>query len=248
MPYIRDLQIAEEDAVALDRQRQRAPREQGEVKVAVIRLPHISNFDDFDPLAATPGVRLVYAQRPSDIAGAALAVIPGTKNTRDDLFWLKREGFAATIRALHAAGGSVIGVCGGFQMLGSCVRDPLGVEGPAGEEEGLRLLPLTTSFLSEKTARQVRGRVTADAGLLAGSAGTPIEGYEIHLGTTEGDGIEPAFSLEAGGAVWPDGAISNDGRILGTYVHGLFANDELRRRLVASLTATEARPARPGRA
>jgi adenosylcobyric acid synthase len=237
MPYLRDLQIAEEDAVALDRRRQTSSAAAG-TKVAVVQLPHISNFDDFDPLEATPGVQLIYARRPADLHGAALVILPGTKNTRDDLAWLKQQGLAAAVRSVHAAGGSVIGICGGFQMLGECVRDPLGVEGPPGDEEGLGLLPLTTAFLPDKTTRQVSGRVAKGSGLLAGLEGTPLNGYEIHMGTTEGHATTPAFLLENDEGQRPDGAVAGDGRIIGTYVHGLLANNQLRRGLLANLPSS----------
>jgi adenosylcobyric acid synthase len=246
MPYLRDLQIAEEDAVALDRQRERraAP---AETKIAVIRLPHISNFDDFDPLVASAGVDvdLVYAARPADLADAALVIIPGTKNTRDDLRWLKEQGFAAAIRSAHVAGAGVIGVCGGFQMLGDRVNDPLGVEGEAGEEGGLGLLPLTTSFAAEKVTRRVRGRVANGAGLLTGLDGTEVNGYEIHMGATDGRS-GAAFNLEDEAGPRPDGAVSADGRIVGTYMHGLFANDAFRRGLLANLQPRSGAPSNEG--
>jgi adenosylcobyric acid synthase len=233
MPYLRDLQIADEDAVALDRQRERRAAS-AETKIAVIRLPHISNFDDFDPLAASAGVDLVYAARPADLADAALVIVPGTKNTRDDLRWLKEQGFAAAIRSAHAAGAGVIGVCGGFQMLGVCVSDPLGVEGEPGDEPGLGLLPLTTSFAADKVTRRVRGSVATGAGLLAGLSGAAVDGYEIHMGETLG-AATAAFNLDDEAGPRPDGAVSADSRIVGTYLHGLFANDAFRRELLANL-------------
>jgi adenosylcobyric acid synthase len=243
MPYLHDLQIAEEDAVALDRPHAR-PAATSLTKVAVIRLPHISNFDDFDPLAAEQDVDLVYAARPADLANTTLVIIPGTKNTRDDLRWLKEQGLAAAIQSAHAAGAGVLGVCGGFQMLGDCVRDPLGVEGEAGDEMGLGLLPLTTTFAAEKLTRRVRSQVVAGSGLLDGLSNTEVTGYEIHMGSTDGE-VAPAFSIEDEAGPRPDGAISGDGRIVGTYIHGLFANDVFRRGLLANLKPREA-PANEG--
>jgi adenosylcobyric acid synthase len=233
MRYIHDLRVAEEDAVALDRPRPGVGTG-GRLKVAVIRLPHISNFDDFEPLAAERGVELTYVVAPAALEGAALIVLPGTKNTRGDLRWLRERGLDSAIVAAHAAGTAVIGVCGGFQMLGECVDDPLGSEGAPGSESGLGLLPVQTSFAPAKTTRRVGGRVACAAGLLSGLEGMPIEGYEIHMGETVSGGA-PAFLLGPAGR--PDGAVSSDGRVFGTYVHGLFANDGFRAGLLRNLGA-----------
>jgi adenosylcobyric acid synthase len=228
--YMHDLRIAEEDAVALDRVAGLSGAA-GAIAAVVVRLPHISNFDDFDPLAAEPGVRLTYATQPRELAHAGLVILPGTKNTRGDLRWLKQRGLDRAIIDAHSGGAAVIGVCGGFQMLGQSVSDPLGVEGEPGSEEGLGLLDAVTVFEADKATRQVRASVAGDRGLLRGSAGLDLTAYEIHVGRTEAE-AEAAFEIDGSR---PDGALSGDGRVLGTYLHGIFANDDFRRRLLANL-------------
>jgi adenosylcobyric acid synthase len=265
MPYVSDLQVAEEDAVALDRpvrnsgsmprgsdiapsppspplilrlskDRPRARGSQTAIHIAVARLPHIANFDDFDPLAADPRVHLSYVRHPEELADADLIVLPGTKNTRDDLAWLRETGLANTVIERANDGVPVIGVCGGFQMLGRVVHDPDGVEGAPGSLEGLGLLPVRTVFEAAKVTRQVSARVLASDGLLDGASGVALTGYEIHMGRTTLAGCDPGFLIEDAGETREDGAISPDGRIMGTYMHGLFANDALRARLLANLT------------
>ncbi len=240
MAYIHDLQLAEEDAVALDRAGYRMDAaEASRLHIAVVRLPHISNFDDFDALEAEPGVGLTYVTRPSQLGAAGLIILPGTKNTRADLRWLRQSGLADAVHQAWSRGAVVIGICGGYQMLGTEVLDDLGVEGPAGGEGGLSLLPVKTRFGPEKTTRRVRGNVAVGRGILAGLAGTPIEGYEIHMGQTVATGGASAFTTTAGddGDRHSDGLLSEDGRVLGTYVHGLFAGDRFRERLLANLAS-----------
>ncbi len=166
------------------------------------------------------------------IAGAGLVILPGTKNTRADLRWLRSKGIDAAVCRARDAGAAVIGICGGFQMLGRSISDPLGSEGPPGDEPGLGLLPVETVFAGEKATRQVSAGVTAGHGILAGLRDTPLTGYEIHMGDTPAP-AEAAFAI--GPARTPDGALSDDGRVLGTYLHGLFANDAFRRGLLANL-------------
>lgn len=228
--YIHDLRVAEEDAVALDR----ATPKLGPAgtRVVVIRLPHISNFDDFDPLAAEPGASLAYATTPDQLEQADLIVIPGTKNTRADLRWLKSAGLANALARARERGSAIVGVCGGFQMLGRKISDPWGSEGSAGAEDGLALLPVETVFALEKTTRQVSGTVASGRGLLRGAEGLPVAGYEIHMGDTA---VYSGPALVLGEERRPDGAVSEDGLVLGTYLHGLFANDGFRRSMLANL-------------
>ncbi|HEY4686056.1 MAG TPA: cobyric acid synthase [Dehalococcoidia bacterium] len=244
LPYLHDLEVAEEDAVALDRRRRDDQTAAPGAKIAVVRLPHISNFDDFDPLASSPGVSLAYVRRAEELGDADLVILPGTKNTRADLRWLQESGLAQAIRRLRGAGCSVIGICGGFQMLGKRVLDPLGIEGPAGSEQGLGLLPVRTTFLRSKATRRVTARVLGDIGLLAGLRDVSVEGYEIHMGQTEAESSRPAILIQDEGEdrARPDGAVSEDGRVFGTYLHGLFANDLFRRRLLANLPKGLASP------
>jgi adenosylcobyric acid synthase len=241
IPWLDDLRVAEEDAVALERPVPAAavPHSEPAVDIAVIRLPRIANFDDFDPLAAEPGVRLRYVARPEDLGTPGLIILPGTKATIADLEVLRRSGLAEAILERHYEGTSVLGVCGGFQMLGQRLADPLGVEAAAGTEvRALGLLPVATTFAAEKVTRRVEGRVVSSRGIWAGAAGTSVDGYEIHMGTTEATagGLDPLLTLDGR----PDGAVSSDGRVAGCYLHGLFHNDAFRHSLLAALGRAEA--------
>jgi adenosylcobyric acid synthase len=224
VPYLPDLHLPEEDSVALDEPRRPGSRA---AVVTVVRLPHISNFTDFEPLAADPGVELRYARRPAELAGAGLVVLPGSKDTLSDLRWLEVRGFVAALRAHVAGGGRLAGICGGFQMLGRAVEDPEGREG-GGRGAGLGYLPVTTVLEGRKTTRRVRAR-------LAGSTES-FEAYEIHLGRTEpAEPVAPLAIVDDGGAGRPDGAVSPDGRVWGSYLHGLFDGAHARQALLASL-------------
>jgi adenosylcobyric acid synthase len=226
VPYLADLHLPEEDSVALD-ETGGADATDATVVVTVVRLPHIANFTDFEPLAADPGVELRYARRPAELAGAALVVLPGSKDTLADLRWLGASGFADALRAHVAAGGRLAGICGGFQMLGRAVEDPEGREG-GGRAAGLGYLPVTTVLEGIKTTRRVRAR-------LAGSA-EPFEAYEIHLGRTEATApVRPMALVDDAGGARPDGAVSADGRVWGTYLHGLWDTAHVRGTLLAAL-------------
>jgi adenosylcobyric acid synthase len=213
-----------EDAVALDRPAEAAGRR---LKVAVPMLSRIANFDDFDPLRAEPEVALSFVPPGRPLPGDAdLVVLPGTKATLADLAFLRAQGWDVDLAAHVRRGGRVLGVCGGFQMLGRRVRDPLGIEGPAGEAAGLGLLDCETVLTGEKLLRPVAGR---DAG------GAAFTGYEMHVGVTTGPALaRPFLTLDGEG---PHGAVSADGRILGGYVHGLFSAGAFRRAFLARLGA-----------
>lgn len=204
-----------EDAVVLEN----PPTSQGPLVVAVPMLSRIANFDDFDALRAEPGVKLemVPPGRPLP-AEAAVVILPGTKSTVADLAFFRAQGWDIDLSAHLRRGGRVLGICGGFQMLGEAVSDPDGVEGAAGEAPGLGYLPVRTRLAGEKRARPVRGRHV--------STNAAFEGYEIHVGRTERAGtLAPMLQFEDGA---PDGAVSVDGRIAGCYVHGLFDHPEFR--------------------
>jgi adenosylcobyric acid synthase len=246
VPYLAESLVPAEDSLDLET----LARASGPAAftIAVARLPRIANFDDFEPLAREPEVRLRLARAPEDLEGADLVVLPGSKNTAEDLGWLRRTGLADAVTAAAAAGRPVLGICGGFQMLGTAVHDPHRVESAAGTTAGLGLLPLETWLEPEKTTVRVRGRVAATAGPLAGAAGTPVEAYEIHAGRTEVGGLSRPFEIVArqGAAVAePDGASNGDGTVVGTYLHGLFANDDLRRALLVDLAARRGLPPDP---
>jgi adenosylcobyric acid synthase len=237
IPYFRDIRLPEEDAVALD---QRQPgRREGEINVAVVRLPHISNFDDFDPLEEQEQVSLRYVDSPEQLDGADLVILPGTKATAADLDWLVSRGLDKKILQVYERGAFVIGICGGYQMLGQNISDPQGIESAAKEIAGLGLLPVTTFFSPEKDTHRVRGIVRAQGGLLKEVQGKPFQGYEIHMGETKTPSSSGAFTIEerSGQPTPPesDGCISTGGRVLGTYIHGLFHNQKLCHGIIKSI-------------
>ena len=206
--------LPSEDAVVLER-----PAAAGERRtvIACPILPRISNFDDLDPLKLESGIQLVMVPPGRPIpAEAALVVLPGSKATIADMAALRREGWDIDILAHHRRGGAILGICGGYQMLGRTIRDPDGLEGPPAEIAGLGLLDIDTRLQPVKTLRHVHG-VGLDA---------QLSGYEMHMGETQGPDTARPFALLDGER--PDGAISADGRVLASYVHGLLASAELR--------------------
>jgi len=232
MPYIADLAIPEEDAVAIEAQNVQQT-DAADIDIAVIRLPRIANFDDFDPLAREPGVRVRYVSAPDEVGGADAIIIPGTKSTIADLNWLRERGFA---EFLAGASLPVVGICGGYQMLGRTVHDPMGVESEHKYVDGLGLLPIETTFAAEKSTHQARAQILGETGWLRQITGQVISGYEIHMGQTVG--ARPWLTITQRGEETvhvPDGAMSSDGRVWGCYLHGLFANDHLRAAWLRSL-------------
>ena len=214
--------LPSEDSVVLERLASGKTRA---LKVAVPMLSRIANFDDLDPLKAEPEIEVVFVAPgrplPED---AGLVVIPGSKSTIADLLDFRRNGWDRDLAAHRRRGGHVVGICGGYQMLGRVVRDPHGIEGNASEIEGLGLLDVETVMEPEKTVRNVSARSVA--------FGTPLSGYEIHLGRTTGpDCLRPAAIVDG----VEDGATSADGKVSGTYMHGLFAADEFRQKFLESL-------------
>jgi adenosylcobyric acid synthase len=205
-----------EDALALDAADPEKP--DATIKVAALILPHIANFDDLDPLDAEPSVDVVRVRPGQPIpADADLIVIGGSKSTVADLAALRAAGFDTDIAAHLRRGGMVLGMCGGYQMLGRTLNDPHGIEGPPGTTQGLGLLDVATTFLPDKHLAVVEGR-SVD--------GATYTGFEIHKGVTEGpDRVRP-FAYFADGT--PEGAQSPDGRVVGTYLHGLFVHDSQR--------------------
>lgn len=233
IPWIEDVALAEEDAVALERREPAATVEGATVDIAVIHLPRVANFDDFDALQREPAVNLRYVSTAEELGNPDLLILPGTRATIADLEFLRSRGLEDAIRDRTARGAHILGICGGYQMLGEWLHDPDGVEAPAGSEvAGLGLLPIVTTFGGDKQTTRAAGRVLAGAGPWTSAAGTPVEGYEIHMGQSGGEAA-PFLELEG----HADGAISADGRVAGTYLHGLFANDELRRGLLAGFGA-----------
>jgi adenosylcobyric acid synthase len=245
VPFLEGWSGDEEDSVALDDGRRRAKPE-APLRIAVIRLPYLSNTTDADALAGEPDVDVRFEASPDELAGAAAIVLPGTKSTVADLAWLGRTGLAAAVKAAAAAGVPVVGICGGYQMLGRRILDPAHVESSSDVVDGLGLVDAETTFAGEKRTVRVAGEVLgpqADGPL--GVPGTPVRGYEIHMGRTElGPGAAPLLRLRAAGeSEHADGAVT--GAVCGTYVHGLFDQPELRAAFLNTLRAARGLPLRP---
>ncbi|MFQ5934739.1 MAG: cobyric acid synthase, partial [Dehalococcoidia bacterium] len=248
IPYFHDIHIAEEDSVSLERRRAMKARGDFVLDVAVIGLPHISNFDDFDPLEQESQVRLRYVERNDDLGVPDLIILPGTKSTMADLAYLKSRGLAEEILDRARRGTPVIGICGGYQMLGKVILDPGHVESDKARAPGLGLLPVTTTFFPVKSTHQVRGHVVSGKGLLRGASNLPLNGYEIHMGETSGANLLRPFCIDERSrrpCQDLDGCLSPDGNVLGTYVHGLFHNEELRRSMLAELATRKGVAFRP---
>jgi adenosylcobyric acid synthase len=212
LPYLMDFHLEAEDAIDV-----RQPSKQGErLKVLVPVLPRISNHTDFDPLRLHPQVDLQFVGPGQPIPSADLIVLPGSKSTRRDLAFLRANGWDTAIARHLRYGGKLLGICGGLQMLGRRIDDPLGLEGDAGSSDGLGLLDLCTRLEAEKQLRLVSGRLSLED--------APVSGYEIHAGVSSGSALNDALvSLDDGRR---DGARSADGQVIGTYLHGLFEAPE----------------------
>jgi adenosylcobyric acid synthase len=220
VPHFADAhRLPAEDAADLAQHPAPAPRDGRRLRIAVPVLPGIANFDDLDPLAAEPEVELLMlrdgAPLPPD---TTLVILPGSKTTISDLAALRAYGWDSDIIAHHRRGGHILGLCGGYQMLGRTIADPDGIEGPAATVPGLGLLDVTTMLQGPKQLRSVTGTTTTD--------GLPLSGYEMHMGVTTGPAaFRPIVSLADGRG---DGAISDDERVIGSYVHGFFTDDRQR--------------------
>ena len=227
VPHFADARLLPaEDALALERQPAAKPH--ARARIAVPILPHIANFDDLDPLDAETDVALMRVRPGAALPGDAdLIVLPGSKATIADLAALRAAGFDIDIAAHRRRGGMVLGLCGGYQMLGRTIADPGGVEGPPATVEGLGLLDVATTLAADKRLERVTG---------TSSDGAPFAGYEMHMGLTAGPDCMRPFAQLADGS--QDGAISADGRVIGTYVHGLFGDDRQRAAWLRRFKAT----------
>jgi adenosylcobyric acid synthase len=230
VPYLHDLFIPEEDAVALENPFAAAVPTAAEIEIVVVHLPRIANFDDFDPLASEPGVRVRYVDGPEQIGNPAAIIIPGTKSTVNDLTWLRSRRFDKAIQRHVQSGGAVVGICGGYQMLGKAVHDPGHMESKLDSAPGLGLLPIETTFAGDKATHQASAQVRDGPGWFANLEGQTVTGYEIHMGRTQSSSSWLEITERSGQSVqMADGATSADGKVWGCYVHGLFANENLRR-------------------
>lgn len=213
MPYAQ-LDLDDEDSLSA---RLSGSERKGVLDVAVVRLPRISNFTDFAPLERLEPVGLRYVSKVHELGDPDLVILPGTKNTMEDLRWLRQSGLETAIQKCVSHGAAVIGICGGFQMLGQLLEDPDGVEG-GGQMKGLDLLPIATTFLPNKTREQKTAKAEIGEGFYQSLSGCPVEGYEIHMGKSGGDGL-----------------FTTQNKVLGTYLHGLFDSTEFTGRLVELL-------------
>lgn len=232
LPFDSAVQLDEEDSLGLTTNSPPAA-----IEVAVLRLPGLSNFTDFDALARAPGVAVRYPSDPTGLHHADLIILPGTRTTVRALEWLHATGLADALRRLASDpnGPFLIGICGGCQILGQTIGDPDGIESEVRSTTGLGLLDLDTHFGPQKTLRRVRGEVTAPGALCFGC---PVIGYEVHHGTSRRrGGAVPWLRIrqESGSEEREDGIVSRDGRICGTYVHGLFDNARFCQALVTAL-------------
>lgn len=234
VPFYDQFKIPEEDSVVIEERKGEAQQAQNQragekLDVAVIRLPYLSNFTDFDPLEDEEDVALRYVREPSELGRPDCIIVPGSKNTLADLRFLWESGLADRIQALWQDSVPVIGICGGYQMLGRVVRDPLRTESDLEEIEGLGILPMDTEFALDKHTVQSQGRIISKELFLNRCKDPEIKGYEIHMGRsfTEGNSL---FEIEAHGEIYGDGLVS--GSAFGTYLHGIFDNDALRTALL----------------
>ena len=214
IPYLHGLHLEAEDALPSPVYGGGVGGE-GRLRVIVPVLPHISNHTDFDPLRLHPQIDFSFVAMTDAIPPADLIILPGSKSVRSDLDSLRRAGWEYAIQRHLRYGGKVIGICGGLQMLGKAIYDPSGLEGEAGSSIGLGFLEMETTLAADKQLRNVRGTLSLDAAI--------ITGYEIHAGITSGAALNtPAMLLERDNEIFADGAVSLDGKILATYLHGLF--------------------------
>lgn len=236
VPYLHDLYLPEEDAVALENPSAKSILNSDTIEIAVIHLPRIANFDDFDPLATETGVHVYYVDHPGQIENPDAIIIPGTKSTINDLEWMRSVGFVDCIQEFAQNGSAVVGICGGYQMLGNVIHDPQHVESKLDRAAGFGLLPIETVFAGHKATHQAKARVRNGPGWLANLEGEIVTGYEIHMGRTYGGSPWLEITERNGQSVQvTDGGVSENGKIWGCYFHGLFANEHLRRAWLADL-------------
>jgi adenosylcobyric acid synthase len=240
LPYLPALRIADEDSLSLDSRRGRRAGPD-DLDIAVVRLPRISNYDDFVSLEHEPGVVVRFVEHGRELESADLVILPGSKSTVADLGWLRRWGIADQIQARAARHQPVLGICGGYQMMGQTIEDPQGIESAQLSTQGLSILPVRTRFEAPKVTAQVLARCASSSFLTeALPAGAELRGYEIHMGRIEmlAKPAPPVFEITERNGVAvcvAEGAVASDGVVAGTLLHGLFDNDGVRASLLAFL-------------
>jgi adenosylcobyric acid synthase len=239
IPYLKGWKGEEEDSLGLEQSLQHKPN--APLKICVIRLPFLSNYTDFDSLSAESDVNVVFVSSPNELENADAVIIPGTKSTMADLKWLHENGFHGALKVCLKRAIPVVGICGGYQMLGKTLSDPHGVESNTTHAEGLNFVNVHTEFLPEKRTAQAHGHTLSDA---MGNEGSPLTGYEIHMGrTSRAPGVKPFCTLTCpSGSTTEDGAVSPDGLVVGTYLHGLFDAPVFRRTWLNTLRASKNLP------
>lgn len=226
-PYLH-IEVEDEDSLT---ERFDGHQEIGQIDIAVIRVPRISNFTDFNPFEMVEGVSLRYVKTAAELGCPDMIILPGTKNTMEDLLWMRQNGLEASILELAGSGTPIFGICGGYQMLGKTLKDPEHVEA-GGEIRGMGLLPIHTTFTGQKTRTRVNGTFAPVEGIFAGLSQVEIEGYEIHMGVTEREeGVRSLTYLETTDTI--DGAWK--GQIFGSYVHGIFDKEQVVKEIVMAL-------------
>jgi adenosylcobyric acid synthase len=226
IPYLRGLSLPNEDAVSVEVASHSAkPAATSQTDIAILALPRIANFDDFDSVRAEPGVHIRHVDSVETLGKPHIIIIPGTKSTIADLQWLRQTGLAEAVIAFAREGGEVVGICGGYQMLGQSIHDPYRVESQNDSTDGLGLLPIVTTFAKTKSTYQVQAKILNFENL----ADEMIQGYEIHMGETQSQNQWLEISSRNGEQVKIlDGSVSSNGKVWGCYLHGLFANDSFR--------------------
>ena len=242
IPMVPDLRIQDEDAAELDSATAKNLVATDSLRAAVIRFPRVSNFDDFAPLERC-GVRVDYVSTPEKLAGAHLVILPGTKSTVADLRWMKSRGLDRAVISAANNGSSVLGICGGFQMLGTRLEDPHCADSvDGGAEDGLGLIDATTEFAPKKRTRRVDFTLRTGPGLLEGKTPANGVGYEIHTGVTTADHAHPFEVVAPGCQSEPDGGLGNGGWVLGTYIHGLFDSPDIVKRITGNIAKRHGLP------
>ncbi len=230
VPYLKNHGIADEDAAGFSQAEQKSCNA---AKIVVVKLPHISNFDDFDALKYEKNLRLVFSDAAEELLSAAAIILPGTKNTITDLLWLRETGLADLILQKSAAGTPIVGICGGYQILGHTIDNPFHIESETEHCSGLGLLPIITRLTQRKTVRQSKMKVIAGTGFWQHIRGEILTGYEIHSGESETQ--NPLLTTLDAPEEKPDGYGLNDGTTFGTYLHGIFNNDSFRNAWLESI-------------